>query len=348
LAGIRGEDMFSNDKIAVHINDSYVKIIEGNNKRVKHWDMSEISTDNMAGPDISHMDFIYSRLKRFIRQKKVKTDKIVFSISSPDIVTRHLEIPLMKKKSIKGSVEWEMNQYLPGMGENHYIDFQIINKIENEEKKVFKILAVAVPREKVDNIYNLSQRLNLKLKAVDISANCISRVFKQNAKETVESIGVIELGDKSSSIVILDNGNLFMEREVPFGTDAVAREIARRLQIYTDEAEHYLKEVFTFGASGEEVEVDNRIQTMFDNVFESFVKVIQFYTTGRVKKPLDEIYLTGSACYIHGLEDYVQNYFNSHACIVNSNLKLPAGMKLPEGFDLKLYLNAVGLLLRKE
>lgn len=338
--------MFQKDYLAVSLGTDCLKIMLGNRKKVKQWDLVKISQEEIRQENIDIMDFIYNRIRKFIRQKKVKADEILFSIPGSEAVTRHIEVPFMDKKGIQASVEWEMNQYLPGGGDNHYMDFQIMEKIEDEEKKAYKLLVAAVPRERIDKIYELSNRLKLKLRAVDISPNSIARVFRGDKIE--ESIGVIELGEKVSSIIILDKGNLFVEREVPFGTENVIREIGRRLQIENEEAAHYLREAFTFNSGEENIEVDMRIQSMFDNVFDSFLKVIQFYTTGRVKKPLDEIYVIGSACYIHGLEGHMENYFNSPASIVNSIENLSANIKIPKACDIKLYLNTIGLLLRKE
>jgi type IV pilus assembly protein PilM len=342
--------VFDKDYIGVCISAERIRIMLGNRTKIKYWETYDIYIKDLEQENIDVMDFIYSRVKRFIRQKKSRVNEIMFCISDSDIVTRLLEVPLINKKSLKGSVEWEMNRYLPGGGNSHYIDFQIIDKINNEEKKVYKLLVAAVPKERVDKLTELSDRLKLKLKAVDISANCIARVFKgeKNNRKLQESVGIIRLGDKTSSIVILDKGNLFVEREVPFGTENVIREIGRGLQVEEKEAEHYLREVFDFESASEDIEVDNRILTMFDNVLSSFIKVIQFYTTGRVKKPLDEIFISGSACYIHGLEDHIENYFNSPASIITSYKSLPSKIKVPEECDVKLYLEVIGLLLRRE
>lgn len=342
--------MFSTDYLGVYISADKLRIMLGNRKKIKQWETFDINKEDLAEFNTDVMDFIYSRIKRFIRQKKSKANEILFCISGSDIVTRLVEVPVINKKSLKTSVEWEMNQYLPGGGSEHYIDFQIIGKIENEEKKAYRLLAAAVPKEKTDKLVDLANRLKLKLRAVDISANCVARVFKGDKynSKLQESIGVINLGDKTSSIVILDKGNVFVEREVPFGTENVIREIGRRLQIDEVQAQHYLKEVFDFGNILEDIEVDNRIQTMYENMLSSFLKVIQFYTTGRVKKPLDDIFIAGSGCFIHGLENYIESYFNSPVSIVASSNGLPSKIKIPEECDAKLYLDVIGLLLRKE
>lgn len=347
---IRGDKVFNRDCIGVYLDDSSIRIMIGNKNKIKHWGTFDIIKEDSPEENIDIMDTVYESIKNFIKEKNSNVNDILFCITGSDIVTRHVEVPIMNKKGLKDLVKWEMNQYLPGGDSEYYIDFQTIERVENEEKKVYKLLAAAVSKDRIDKLMELSQKLKLKLKAVDISSNCISRVFKgdKGGSNPKNSTGIINMGDRTSSIIILDKGNLFIEREVPFGTKNVIREIARRLKTDENEAESYLSDVFDFSRASESIEVENRVITMFDNVLSSFLKVIQFYTTGKVKKTLDEIYITGSACNIHGLEHYIGNYFNCPASIVNSYKELPSKIKISEACDVKLYLDVIGLLLRKE
>jgi type IV pilus assembly protein PilM len=226
----------------------------------------------------------------------------MFSISGSDIVIRQTEIPVMDEENIRDTVTWEMNQYLPQEGQDHYIDFEILEKNAGSEQKTYKVLVVAAPKEKIESYLELSQRLNLKLRAIDVSANCVARIFKTKVNNiSNESLGVINIGSKNSNIILVENGKLFMEREVPFGTENVIREISRRLDMSQEEAEHYLYNIFSFKNINEEDEIQKRIQTLFDNVFSTFQKVIQFYSNGKVKKNLDGIYFSNVNNAIDGL-----------------------------------------------
>jgi type IV pilus assembly protein PilM len=207
-----------------------------------------------------------------------------------------------------------------------------------------------VPKEKVDSYVELAEKLELKIEAVDIAANCVARVFANSVKNGKEfrSIGIIDIGTKSSSIVVMDKGKLFMEREVHFGIENLTREISRRLQTDMDEALKYLLNYFNFDGMNEEHEVDRRIQELFDNVSASFLKVVQFYTTGKVQKNLDEIFVIGGGSQIKGIENYLSRYLGSPVYTVDTPEKISRKIHLPQDDMLKFHINTLGLLLRKE
>lgn len=341
--------MFERDALGVYIDDNKIELIVGKRREIKAFEVLKTPEGSVIDDKIINIEPIKDVIKEYMNKNNIKIKDLKISISGQDIVIRHIEIPIMEEKNIRKSVEWEISQYLPDNGENHYIDFEILEKVEDDDKKIYKILTVAALKEKIDNYLNLSKSLNLKLKAIDVSANCIARIFKTDKKNiSEESIGIINIGDKSSNIVIVENGRLFMEREVPFGTDNVVRDISKRLSLSEEASLTYLKENFDFKNLNENREVDRRIQTLFDNMFSAFLKVIQFYATGKVKKNLDAIYITGSQNDIKGMSYYISNYFSTPVKDINSLKGTRIKMRLKESFDLKKYTNVFGLMLRKE
>lgn len=341
--------MFEKDAIGVYIGNSQIKLMVGKKNEIKAFETLKTPEGSVQDDKIVNIEPIRDLIKEYINKNNIKAKDIEFSISGQDIAIRHIEIPIMEEKNIRDSVEWEINQYLPEGGERHYIDFEVLEKIETKEKKVYKVLSVAAPKEKIDNYLNLSKALNLNLKVIDVSANCVARIFKASRRNAAqESIGIIDIGSKSSSIIILENSRLFMEREVPFGTDNVIRDISKRLYISEEDSKSYLEGKFDFNRLNEENGVDKRIQTLFDNVFDAFLKVIQFYAAGKVKKNLDVIYITGTQNEIKGISEYVSNYFSSPVEDINSLRGTRIKTKLKDSCDLKKYTNVFGLMLRKE
>lgn len=256
----------------------------------------------------------------------------------------------MDEKGLRKSVEWEIAQYLPENGMNYYIDYEILGKVSTKEKKVYNLLVVAAPKGKINKFVELSYGLNLKLKAIDIGANCLARVFRHSIKNQNDekSIGIIDIGYRNSNTIILDEGKLFIEREVPFGVKNAVIEISKSLYIDDNAAYEYLYNNFSFNRIRNDNDVDKKVQTIFENALSTFEKVIQFYTTGKTKKSLDKIYIVGGGSGIPGIDAYIKEFFGCPVYTVGSIDALINNMKFPEGFDFKVYANAVGLLLRKE
>lgn len=342
--------MYRGQKLAIDIGNSSIKMLYGSNKKILHAASIVTPENSIEDNMILDREKIYSIINEYILRNNINVKSVSFSLHGQDVVIRHTEIPIMEKNKLRESVEWEANQYLPENGTNYYLDYEIIDRENTSEKKVYKMITVAAPKEKVEQYVDLSKMLNLKLDAIDIAANCSARVFTSAARngKDYRSIGIIDIGSKSSSIVVLGNGKLFMEREVPFGIDNLTREVSRRLQIDMNDSIRYFMDNFNFEKINAEQEIDNRIQELFNNVCSTFLKVIEFYTTGKVKKNLDEIFVIGGGSKIKGIQGYLSRYLSSPVYIVDSLEKAGRKMKLPKDCDLSLHINTLGLLLRKE
>lgn len=338
------------ETMAVDIGSRTIKILVGDKKRVRACGILNTPEESVLDGRIINMDKVCDSIQGFIKANNIKTKNISFVVHGQDIVIRHVDVPIMNEEGVRNAVEWEMKQYLPENGERHYIDFQIQAKIVDENSKVFKVMVVAVPRNKIDSYAELAGRLKLKLRAIDISSNCASRVFsvKDGKNKDVKCIGIIDIGYSSTSIAIIEEGKLFIEREVSFGLGNIIKEVSRKLQTDEAGANKYISSEFNFNSLSEGNEVERRVLTLFDNVLSTLLKVIQFYFTGKTKKNLDEIYLIGGGCRIRGIDTYVENYMNSPTYILDSLDKISDRIKLPGECDLSLYFSALGLLLRKE
>lgn len=343
-------DIFTTDTLGIYVGNNNIKILYGSKNKIKQFSTIKTPENSVEDDKILNLQAVAKTIKNYIEENKISSKCVSFAIQGQDIIIRHIETPIIPEKNVRESVEWEINQYLPNEGNDHYIDFEIVDKISNNEKKVFKIMVAAVLRDKIDIYVKLSQMLNLELKSIDLSANCTARLFKNVVKKdkTIKSIGVINIGSKSSSIVILENGKLFMEKEVPFGIFNVQREVIKRKELNSEVAIDYIFSDLNLQLIDENDEIERRIQTLFDNLFSSFIKIIQFYTTGKASKNLDKIYVIGDGTNINGLDKYVKDYFDTDTLIPDSLKSLNFSTKVPEGFELKYYGNIVGLLFRKE
>lgn len=342
--------MFERDKIAIDLSTTSIRIMVGNKKIVKSYEVIKTPDGSVIDDKIMDIEAIKNSLQAYFTARAIKTKEVCFALHGQDIVARHTELPIMDDAGIRTSLEWEMNQYLPKISEEYNIDYEILEKIDLPEKKVLKLLVAAVPIGKVNKIVKLSEMLGLELSAVDITSNCACRVFRDIAKKekNYENIGVIDVGSNETSIIILDKGKLFIERELPFGVNNIIREIMKDGNISFEEAESNLENNVSINGDAKSSEIEKKILTMFDNVFSSLEKIVTFFTIGSSKNKLDAIYLIGRGCGIDGLRDYVGRYFNCPTYVLEKASNVGVKIVIPDNCHVKDFVSTLGLLLRKE
>lgn len=340
----------NNLKLAIDIGNKKIKLLLGNNKTIVHHAILDTPEGSFEDNRLTNLDSLYEALNGYILRNNLKAKYVSFCIAGQDLLIRHIEIPLMEKKSMQEAVQWETNQYLPEGGKNYYIDYEILDREQSEVKKVFKVLTVAAPKEKVDLYAQLAEKLDMKLAAIDIYANCTSRFFINSLRELkdLKTFGIINVGNRSSSIIIMSKGMLIMEREIPFGIENLVREISKKLQIDMNEAFRYLSNNFSFDNDNHDEGINSRIQELFDNVCSSFQKVIQFSLNDSNERSLDKLFITGGGSEIRGARNYLGKYIGVPVDTIEAPDKLIGKFNYNRNWNLKLFINALGLLLRKE
>jgi type IV pilus assembly protein PilM len=178
--------MFSKNIAAVDIGSKYTKVLFGKNSfgriKIKKADMFKTPEGAVESGLIKDVDILAESLKSSLKSKNIKPEGISFTVQGQDIVTRYIEVPVLDDKSTQQAVEWEIKQYLPDGGQGYYIAFENQDKVVTQEKKVYKTLVAAVPRDKIDRYVELSERLNIKIEAIDTFSNSAARVFKNISK----------------------------------------------------------------------------------------------------------------------------------------------------------------------
>jgi type IV pilus assembly protein PilM len=341
--------MFSRSLITVEIGARDIKILVGNKNVVKYFGTIKTPSGAFAEDKIINVKAIAKVLSAFLKEKGIKSKDISFAVQGQDVIIRHMETPIMDNQGIWDTLQWEVSQFLPDGGQDYYSDYEITDKIITKEKRVYKVLSVSVPKDKIDRYIKLAQKLQFKLVAIDIAPNNVSRVFRNvhKRRKEVKSIGVIYIGNDSSNFTILDHGKLFIEREVPFGIDNCAREISNEDNLSSEVLSAQFISEFSFDKVNEN-ETFERIGSRFDTMFSAFQSIIQFYATGMANKTLDLIYVIGEGANIKDIDEYISSFFDTPAEVINSSFEIGMNIKLPMDCDIKRYVNTLGLLLRKE
>lgn len=342
--------MFDKSLITIEVANKDIKILAGNKNRIKCFGAIKTPEEAFVDDKIVNVQQIAKSISAFLRHNGIGIKDVSFAVQGQDIVIRHMETPIMDRKGIMKTLQWEVSQYLPDAGENYYFDYEITDKINSKEKRAYKVMVVSVPKVKIDSYIELAKKLKLNLSAIDIAPNNVCRVFRNvhKLKDDIESIGVMQIGTFSSTFTVIDNGKLFIEREVPFGINTVSSTVQSEdnASPAQDIAATLLSDFNLYNNDGNEFY--NSVKSRFESVLSTFDMVIQFYTTGKAKKTLDMIYIIGEGADIKGLDTYVHNKFSTPVEIADDLREIGIKMKLPKEFKFKDYVNTLGLQLRKE
>ncbi|MDI6618162.1 MAG: pilus assembly protein PilM [Clostridiales bacterium] len=314
--------MFGKNVLALDIGSKFIKAVYGSSLKsgadVKEYAM--LGTPRAAVYDgcINDIKSITEVISGFMKGKSIKANSMITGIGGKDIVTRHIELPHMTEKQVKKAARLEIQQYLPINTDEYAIDSKTIEKGETSNGKMLDVLVAAVPKKKVEGYMALAKGLGLKLKFIDLFADSISRIFAGSGEFAEnKTIATADMGYNSISVTLIQNGNLFLERQIDTGDFGT----------YT---------------------ADCSAKYLADQLIDNMMKVINFYISNSYNRKIDSIYLYGEGAGIKGMADYIKRNTRSDVKLLGPEL-LHGIRGIDEGLKEKLYLyiNCISLLLRR-
>lgn len=323
-------------KIAVQIEDSSINIIVGNIGNVISSKIIELPKGICEDGNILRQEVIINFIDDYLEGNKIKAKDISFVINGSDIVTRIIEVPILKDKALREALEYEISQFIPNLND-YYMDYEIIEKINTEEKKAYKVLVVASSKEKVDALVNISEKLEKELDVIDISSNCLARVIKNSGLFSKEnSLAVFFLGKSSSTFSIIEGGVSKIERALPFG----ANNIMGEFELKEEDRKNVNIDI-------KDLLADNmRLQLSFENLLSTISNTLRYHNSSFGSKLVNKFLIVCEDSIIVGLDKYMEKHFTLPCIAINEPIDMDLKIKLEGNFS--KYIASYGLLLRRD
>lgn len=337
--------MFEKDVIALDINEESITILIGHKHDIRDGATFKTPKGSFKEDNIVDLDAILDAIQPYIAKKKRGAKEIMFSIRGQDIIIRHLTVPNTDEKLMRENVYFELKQFIGEKIEEYYNDFEVTNYNYKESNTDANVMIVGVKKGKIDKYLELADELGLEVKAIDIFANAIGRVFKTfkgSFNQSVKLAGVLSIETHSNSMVITEFGKIVIEKYQGYGLIG-----ANETEIKNDHEYNIFLDSIELNEEIDEGE-ERKYHRFFKSLITQYKLLIQFYSTGKLKKNLDKIYLVGSVNRIEGIHEYLENNFEVKVGEVPDFNDLRIVVKRPKDVHLKDYLYTYGLLLRRE
>lgn len=329
--------------LSIRIGKKYVKICElqyrNNNGSVYVNRILKAKTPEGVVEDGFIMDFFAAEtfLSAIIRENKMTATDVIFSISSNKIATKEVVTPIMNEKKLSELIESNASEYFPVYLEDYILAHNVLDK-GNAKKglKQMRVLVLAAPKDLIDDYFKLAERLKLNVKSIDYAGNSAYQMIrKQIGPET--SI-VVQIQEESTTVNILSNNVLKLQRMIPYGKNQPIEALARLLKVEEDEAttlletENYIHETF----DGDPV--TESLKHLINNV----LRVVDYYNSRNTDEPIEKAYLVGESVSLKGIDFLFANEFEVSVAQINRF----HGVKLENENDLlhKIVTKYVGCL----
>lgn len=351
--------LFSKPKaqLGVDIGTSNIKIVQLkplNNKFVlETYGLANVAYQISSKDSSKAIENTAEILKKLVEKAGATSNRVVASLPNSVVFMSVIEMPKMPEDELKTAVEFEAKKYVPLPLDEVALSWSLIEdkpsrvskdaNLGNLNKQVVsaknKILITAVPTIVIDNYIKVFEKAKLQPLALEIEALSLIRSL---VGEDLKTILLIDIGAKSTSINLVDNGYLRLSKNLNIGGDTVTTSIAQSLSVNFARAEQFKKD---FGLTGAGQQIPQIMRPILDIIKNEAQQLIGLFESRGER--IEQVLLSGGGAKLPSLN----GYFAALAKPVSlanalSRIIYPAELKpVIEPLSLNLAL-AMGLAMR--
>lgn len=326
--------LVNNKKLSIQITDTSINILIGNKNKIYETHTIELENGDCKDGNVRDKDSIVKLLNDYLYVNGRDVKNVSFVLRGSDIITRYIEVPILKNDALIEAVNFEFKQFIPDI-DDYYMNYEIVEKINTKEKKAYKILLVAATKEKINPIIEIAEEIGKELEVIDILSNSLARVLKSSDHiASEESTGIFYFGADSSTLGIIEGNVLKFERNLPFGIKNIFNEVYEEAAVTALDSKQ-VTNVF---------ENNEQLMMNFENLLASVNNTVRYYNSEKNNKPVTNFIIICADMIMTNMEKYLEKYFELPCILVKDPSDLGLKLKFKDNFP--KYISSYGLLLR--
>jgi type IV pilus assembly protein PilM len=260
-------------------------------------------------------------IRDLVTQARVSTKNVAVGIPSSRVFTTVVDFERLSPAELGKAIRLQADSLIPTPLTESKLDWALIGDSPTDKTKV-EILISSVPNDFVENRLDMLESIGLNVIAFEPDNLALTRAML-TPDATLPQM-VLDIGSKSTDLVVSMNGTPRLTRSIPTGSEAIIRSAMQNLSIDEKQAEQF---VFKFGLSKDKLEgqIYQAIIGTVDLLTSEIEKSIKFVSTRYPETKLDRIIVTGGASALPEFPLYIANKFAVNVEIGNSwrNISFP-------------------------
>ncbi|HSX30223.1 MAG TPA: type IV pilus assembly protein PilM [Candidatus Saccharimonadales bacterium] len=253
-------------------------------------------------------------IKELLDQARMNTRNVAVGIPSARVFTAVVDFDRLPPGELAKAIKYQADSLIPTPLEKSKIDWAIIGDSPKDKTKV-EVLLSSVENDFVEQRLDLLESIGLDVIAFEPDNLALTRALV--AGDSLQPQMVLDIGSKSTDLVVTMNGAPRLTRSIPTGAEAIIRAASQNLNIDDKQARQF---VFKFGMGRDKLEgrIYDAILSTVDLLTSEIDKSIKFFQSRYVESPVNRIVVTGGASALPEFPLYLANKFGIEVEIGNA------------------------------
>lgn len=266
---------------------------------------------------------VAQHIKDMLVQAQITTKNVAVGIPSSRAFTTVVDIERLSKEELSKTIRYQADSLIPTPLAESKIDWAVIGDSPKDPNKI-EVLLSSVPNNFIEARLDLLESIGLDVIAFEPDNLALMRSVV--APDATAPQMVIDIGTKSTDIVVTMNGAPRLTRAIPTGSESIIRAAQQNLNIDDKQAQEF---VFKFGLSQQKLEgqVYHAIVGTVDLLMSDIDKSIKFFQARYNNTKIERIVMTGGASALPEFPLHIANKFGINVEIGNAWRNVQYGME---------------------
>lgn len=265
----------------------------------------------------SHADQqkLAATVKSLLDQARMATNNVAVGIPSQRVFTAVVDFDRLPPAELAKAIRYQADSLIPTPLENSKIDWAVIGDSPKDRTKV-EVLLSSVENDFIEQRLDLLESIGLEVIAFEPDNLALTRALIAPDMANTPQM-VLDIGSKSTDLVIAMNGAPRLTRAIPTGAESVIRSASQNLGVDDKQARQF---VFKFGLSRDKLEgrVYDAIISTVDLLTSEIDKSIKFFQGRYPQAKIARMIVTGGASALPEFPLYLANKFGIEVEIGNA------------------------------
>lgn len=268
---------------------------------------------------------VMQTLRELLEQAKITSKDVAVGLPSDRVFTTVVDIDRLSPEELAKTITFQADSLIPTPVTESKIDWALLGDSPKDKNKV-EVLLSSVTNEFAESRLEMLESIGLNVIAFEPDSLALARSL--TSSETTLPTMVLDIGGRTTDIIITMNGAPRLTRSIPTGSDAIVRSAMQNLNIDERQAQQF---VFKFGLSRDKLEgqIYSAILGTVDLLISDVDKSIKFFQSRYLNSRIDRIVVTGAASRLAEFPRYLANKFGINVEIGNAwrNVSFPEERK---------------------
>ncbi len=295
------------DFFAMDIGTTSIRIVQLDGDAKRGWSLQKyayVPVDEKVIKDASGLGKkkFQDIVKSAVNQAGIRTKNIAVGLPAGRTFTVIVETENQDMRDLEKTIKYQLDQYIPMAVDEAKADYKILGPSPNDPSKA-EVLVSSTAITYAESTLDLIEGMGLNVVAMEPEPLAMARALTPPG--AVDARMIVDLGERSTDLVVVFRGVPRLVRSVPGGFDSLIKAVAGSLSVRGDQARQF---ILKFGLAQDKIE--GQVFKALDSTLEAFAqeltKSVLFFQGKYVNVKVGGIILSGFAEIIPFIAEYIE------------------------------------------